>query len=302
MPTSKSDKRFDLTLAAFAAAVVWTLMVLTTGSAHAFDPEKTFKNNDEPRTILRFGFQALKEGNFADALGAFRFGAQKNDLASQWKLARMLQSGAGLPKDDLGAYKLYAEITARYRDKLPRRSNFPYVSNAHVALGRYRLSGIKGSSVGRSPRRAERHFYRAAALYKDREAQYELGLMYRKGLLGTKQPKSAARWFGLSARKGHKQAQAELGEMLFYGDGVRSNPVRGLVYITRAAADSARSGLKSIDDMRKEALKQASAAQRDAAAKIISTLNLDEDSFGGAGSKPGRKSKAKTTKPTPRSK
>ena len=242
--------------------------------AHAFDPQKTFSDDAEPRTILRFGFMALKRGNLDEAIGAFRFGAEKNDLASQWKLARMLQSGAGLPKDDLAAYKLYSKIAARYGEKNPRRVDLPYVSNAVVALGRYTLSGIKGTRVKPDPRRAEDHFYRAAALYKDRDAQFELGLMYRQGLLGAKQPKSAVRWFGLSARKGHQGAQAELGEMLFYGEGVRRSPVRGLVFMTKALANSARSSAKSIDSMRQKAFAKASSAQRKAAGKIIAGLNL----------------------------
>ncbi len=246
----------------------------TSEHAYAFDPEKTFSEDDEPRTILRFGFRAFKKGNFEDAIGAFRFGAEKNDLASQWKLARMLQSGSGLPKDDLAAYKLYSKIASRYIDKYPRRADLPYVASAQVALGRYALTGIKGSKVRASPRRAEDHFYRAAALYKDRNAQYELGVMYRRGLLGVKQPKSAVRWFGLSARKGHRGAQAELGEMLFYGEGVRSSPVRGLVFMSKALANSARSRVKTIRRMRQKAFAKASAAQRAAADKIIAGLKL----------------------------
>lgn len=256
--------------------------------AYAFDPEKTFSEDDEPRTILRFGFMALKRGNFDQAIGAFRFGAEKNDLASQWKLARMLQSGSGLPKDDLAAYKLYSKIASRYNDKYPRRVDLPYVSSALVALGRYALKGIEGSRVKSNPRRAEDHFYRAAALYKDRDAQFELGLMYRRGLLGAKQPKTAVRWFGLSARKGHRGAQAELGEMLFYGEGVRRSPVRGLVFMSKAMANSARSGAKSIRQMRQKAFAKASAAQRKAADKIMAGLDLASEAKegvvrGGAG-------------------
>ena len=246
-------------------------------SAYAFDPEKQFSEDDEPRSILRFGFMQLKKGNFEEAISAFRFGAAKNDLASQWKLARMLQTGAGLPKDDLAAYRLYAKIANRYADKNPRRVDLPYVSNAVVALGRYALKGIEGTDVRSNPRRAEAHFSRAAALYKDRDAQFELGLMYRKGLLGVKQPKSAVPWFGLSARKGHRGAQAELGEMLFYGEGVRRSPVRGLVFMSKAMANSARSGAKSIEKMRDKALKRASEAQRKAANKIIASLDLDKE-------------------------
>ncbi|MEP1207448.1 MAG: tetratricopeptide repeat protein [Rhizobiaceae bacterium] len=258
-------------LVALSAAVFVNIGATTPG--HAFDPEKTFSEDDEPRTILRFGFMALKKGNFDEAIGAFRFGAKKNDLASEWKLARMLQVGNGLPKDDLAAYELYSKIASRYNDKYPRRIDLPYVSNALVALGRYALNGIEGTRIKSNPRHAEDHFYRAAALYKDREAQFELGLMYRQGLLGVKQPKSAVRWFGLSARKGHQGAQAELGEMLFYGEGVRRSPVRGLVFMSKAMANSARNGANSIRQMRQKAFDKASAAQRKAADKIIDGLN-----------------------------
>ena len=258
-------------------ALVTMLAVAAAGQAHGFDSEKTFNENDEPRTILRFGFQALKQGNMKEAIGAFRFGASKNNLASQWKLARMLQSGSGMAKDDLVAYKLYSKIAARYGDKFPRRVDLPYVANAVVALGRYNLNGIKGTKVRANPRRAEGHFYRAAALYKDRDAQYELGRLYRYGLSGAKQPKSAVRWFGLSARKGHRGAQAELGEMLFYGEGARRSPVRGLVFMTKAMANSACSGAKSIRRMQQKAFAKASSAQRAAANKIIAGLSLNDD-------------------------
>lgn len=245
------------------------------GQAMAFDPEKHFSENEEPRTILRFGFTALKNGNLKEAIGAFRFGAAKNDLASQWKLARMLQSGSGMKKDDLAAYKLFAKIANRFNDRFPRRADRPYVSSAHVALGEYALRGINGTNVRVNPRQAEAHFYHAAALYKDREAQYRLGVLYRNGTLGSKQPRTALRWFGLSARKGHHRAQAALGEMLFYGEGTKRNPVRGLVFMSKAMSDSAKSGVQSIREMRKEAFAKASDAQRKAANRIIGGLNLD---------------------------
>lgn len=262
-------------LSVTAAIVAACILTASVSMSHAFDPEKTFADDDEPRAILRYGFTALKQGNLEDAIGAFRFGAEKNDLASQWKLARMLQSGSGIPRDDLAAYLLYEKIAARYEVTFPKTADLPYVSSALVALGHYSLQGIEGSHVTASPYRAEDYFYRAAALYKDRDAQYELGLMYRHGLLGTKQPRSAVRWFGLSARKGHQGAQAELGEMLFYGEGVRRRPVRGLVFMTKAMANSARSRVPAIREMRERAFEKASDAQRAAADKIISGLNLD---------------------------
>ncbi|MEE9374945.1 MAG: tetratricopeptide repeat protein [Rhizobiaceae bacterium] len=239
------------------------------GGALAFDPEVTFRENKEPRTVLRYGFRALQQGKMADAIGAFRFGAKRNDLASEWKLARMLQSGMGIKKNDYAAHKLYVKIANRYIQKAPTVHDQAYVSSAVIALGRYSLVGIKGTRIRINLRRAEGYFFRAAALYKDPSAQYELGRLYRGGALGVKQPRSAARWLSLAARKGHAKAQAELGEMLFYGEGIRRRPVRGLVYMTKAATHSAQNGLKYIRKMRRTAFAHASVAQRAAANKII---------------------------------
>jgi TPR repeat protein len=285
--------------AAALIAVGMMLAIGTVGPVHAFDPEKTFKEDDEPLTILRFGFMALKKGDLDDAIGAFRFGAEKNDLASQWKLARMLQSGSGLPKDDLAAYELYSKIAVRYSDVFPRNVDLPYVSNALVALGRYSLSGIVGTAVKAESRRAEDYFYRAAALYKDRDAQFELGLLYRHGRLGVKQPKSAVRWFGLSARKGHRGAQAELGEMLFYGEGVRRSPVRGLVYMSRAMANLARSDVDTIGAMRAKAFAKASADERSAVDQIMDTMNKQSNTKGRATSGSSRSGPAGLSLDTP---
>ncbi|MEE9313749.1 MAG: tetratricopeptide repeat protein [Rhizobiaceae bacterium] len=255
-------------------ALATTTLAFSLGvvSAYAFDPEKQFKTDEEPRTVLRYGFKAFKKGNMDAAIGAFRFGAKRNDLASEWQLARMLQRGVGIEKNHLAAYKLYSKIANRYAERAPNMQERAYVASAVIALGRYSLHGIKGTNLRRSPRRAEDHFYRAAALYKDPAAQYELGKLYRSGRLGVKQPRSAARWYSLAARKGHARAQAELGEMLFYGEGVRRRPVRGLVYMTKAATHSARKGVKSIRKMRRAAFAKASEAQRNAANKIIATF------------------------------
>jgi TPR repeat protein len=238
--------------------------------AHGFDPEKVFKPNEKPRSVFRFGFRAWKQGNMADALGAFRYGAEMNDLASQWKLAHMLQTGTGVERNHYAAYKLYAKIAGQFIDHAPRRGERGLVSHAVVSLGLYSLKGIKGTAVKANPRRAEDHFYRAAALYHDPVAQDQLGKLYRHGKLGVKQPRSAARWLGLAAKKGHPDAQAELGEMLFYGEGIRRKPVRGLVYLTRAAAGSALTGdERRIRKARKEAFAEATTEERNAAEKLF---------------------------------
>ncbi len=261
----------------FGICGVFGIAVIATAQpTFAFDPDKAFNGQDTPHIILKYGYNALKDGRHEDALGAFRHGAVKNHLQSQWKLARMMQEGLGVAEDHLSAYELFEKIADRYAEIPPNRYDKPYVSNSVVALGFYSLAGIEGTRVKRNPQMAEFHFHRAGALYGDAEAQYQLGRLYNSGLLGKKRPRHAARWLELASRKGHPDAQAVLGDMLFYGKGVRKNRVRALVYLTKAVAGSARDRLLTVRDMQLSAFAKASEAQREAAGQIIARLKLPE--------------------------
>ncbi len=251
-----------------------SLAVFTTaGNALAFDPEKVFKPDEQPRSILSYGFEALKSGRNADALGAFKYGAEKNHVPAEWKLARMFQTGEGVKRDHLAAFKLFSKIADRFYEHMPNRYDLPYVSHAVVSLGHYSQYGIKGTPVVANPRRAENYYMRAAAAYHDAEAQYRLGKLYLDGLLGANRQRNAARWFSAATKKGHALAQAELGRMLFYGEGVKRNRVRGLVHLTRAKARAARKGLNSVIEMEAAAYAEADNEQRSAAARIVARLN-----------------------------
>jgi len=249
-------------------------LVFSSTSALAFDPDKDLGQSAGLQVILRYGYNALKDGRNDDALGAFRHGAIKKHLPSQWKLARMYQSGQEVPQNPLAAYELFEIIVDRFAEIPPNRLDVSYVAHSVVSLGLYSLTGIAGTRVRKNPQLAEHHFYRAAALYGDAEGQYQLGKLYNSKLLGARRPRNAARWFRLATKKHHAKAEAELGEMLFYGNGVKQNRVRGLVFLSRAAAGSARSGFQKIREKRRAAVRAASGAQRMAAQKIIAALNL----------------------------
>ena len=89
-----------------------------------------------------------------------------------------------------------------------------------------------------------------------------------------KRHRQAARWFVLASSKGHAGAEAELGQMLFYGEGVRRNRVKGLVYMSKAVARSAGENLDRFRAMRRAALAEASEGQRNAAQKVLAKLNI----------------------------
>ncbi|TGP14061.1 sel1 repeat family protein, partial [Mesorhizobium sp. M1D.F.Ca.ET.234.01.1.1] len=78
---------------------------------------------------------------------------------------------------------------------------------------------------------AQEYYMRAAANYRNPNAQFEIGRMFLKGEGGVKASvKQAGRWLQLAAEKGHAGAQATLGNLLFQSGKV----VRGLAMMTAA--------------------------------------------------------------------
>jgi TPR repeat protein len=107
-------------------------------------------------------------------------------------------------------------------------------------------------------------FAYAASYFGDPDAQYRLGRMYLDGNGGLKEPKQAARWLSLAARKGQYQAQAVFGAMLFKGELTPRQAARGLMWLT-LARDNASPGETWIADLYAAAMKQASPDERAAA-------------------------------------
>ncbi len=250
-------------------------IVLGVGSsALAFDPSKIFKPGDKDGVILRYGMEAYKSGRKGDAASVFRYGADKNMLAAKWKLARMHSQGDGVPKAPFAAFQLYQQIADRYATIRPNRRDLPYVANSVIALGDFFRSGIKGSPVLRDPAEAAHYYNRAAAVYGDPRAQFKLAKIYLSGELGVKQPRQAARWLQLASRKGHAASQAVLGRLFFEGRGVRRNPVRGLIMLTVAAGNAAKSQTKWINLERIRVLGKATKAERDEARQVAMKMGL----------------------------
>src|SRR5205807_9286602 len=114
-----------------------------------------------------------------------------------------------------------------------------YVAKAFVALGQYYLDGIPDSTVGPDRGRALEMYWYAASYFADPDAQYNLGRLYLDRSAGARDPRQAAKWLGLAAKKGQYQAQALLGAMLYKGDDVSRQAALGLFWLT-LAKDGAR--------------------------------------------------------------
>jgi hypothetical protein len=67
------------------------------------------------------------------------------------------------------------------------------------------------------------------------EAQYDLGILYLKGLGVAKNPEEAFRWFRLAAEQGQADAQFQAGLMREKGTGVPKDYVQAQVWFARSA-------------------------------------------------------------------
>ena len=237
--------------------------------AHALDKSVigTPEEQKSPWAAFRFGFTAYKSGHKEQALEAYRYAADKGQLGARWKLARMYAEGDGVARNDYEAFKFYQEIAAQEVE--PGSPEESYVSDALVALGAYTRAGIPGSPVQPNPVAAQDYYMRAAATYRNPNAQFEGGKMLMNGEGGVKSNiRQAGRWFQLAAEKGHAGAQATLGYLLFQS----GKAVRGLAMMTAALERAPTNDKPWIRGMQEEAFALAGEADRRTAIALAQDL------------------------------
>ncbi len=128
-----------------------------------------------------------------------------------------------------------------------------------MALGGYARTGIPGTPVQPSMTAAQDYYMRAAATYRNPQAQFEIGKMFLKGEGGIKASiQQAGRWLQLAAEKGHAGAQATLGNLLFQS----GRAVRGLAMMTAALERAAPTDKPWIQGMQEEAFALVGEADR----------------------------------------
>jgi uncharacterized protein len=111
-------------------------------------------------------------------------------------------------------------------------------------------------------------FVYAASYFGDPDAQYNLARLYLDGTGVSRDARQAARWLGLAANKGQRQAQALLGQLLFVGKDVPRRTARGLMWLM-LASDGAGPGDRWIVELCDKAEKSASAEDRATAQSFI---------------------------------
>ena len=111
-------------------------------------------------------------------------------------------------------------------------------------------------------------FSYAASYFGNADAQYGLARLYLKPDASRDDFTSGARWLGLAARKGQHQAQALLGQMLFYGERLPRQPARGLMWLT-LARDSAGPNETWLNESYNKAIANASEEDRAMALQML---------------------------------
>ena len=259
-------------LSALVAIAIFGATLGAVGQAVAFD-DKVFddktgvKPQSSPWAVFQFGFSAYKNGHKEQAVEAYKYAAENGQIGATWKLARMYAEGDGVARDDYAAFKFFSEIVDQ--DVEPGSPEESYVSDALVALGDYLRKGIPGSPVSANEVAAQEYYMRAAANYRNPNAQFEMGQMFLKGEGGVKASiKQAGRWFQLAAEKGHAGAQATLGNLLFQSGKI----VRGLAMMTAALERAPPADQPWIRGMQEEAFAAAGEADRRTAISLADDI------------------------------
>ncbi|RWK43019.1 tetratricopeptide repeat protein [Mesorhizobium sp.] len=264
-----------LRLSVFSALVAIATFGATLGAAgqamafddKVFDDKTGVKPQSSPWAVFQFGFSAYKNGRKEQAAEAYKYAAENGQIGATWKLARMYAEGDGVARDDYAAFKFFSEIADQ--DVEPGSPEESYVSDALVALGDYLRTGIPDSPIKKNEVAAQEYYMRAAANYRNPNAQFEMGQIFLNGKGGVKASiKQAGRWFQLAAEKGHAGAQATLGHLLFQSGKI----VRGLAMMTAALERAAPSDQPWIRGMQEEAFAAAGEADRRTAISLADDI------------------------------
>lgn len=243
--------------------------------ARAFEGGSSKKEQPSPYQSFQTGARAYIAGDKQTAVTSLLDAAKRGHAMAQWKLGRMYAEGDGVEKDDAKAFDYFSQVANAHADDQPDTVQARFVANAFVALGNYYLDGVPGSAVRPDKARAREMFSYAASYFGDPDAQYNLARMYLDGA-GSKDARQGARWLGLAANKGQREAQAVLGHMLYNGIDIPRQQARGLMWLTLAKAASGL-GDKWIGDLYRDAMATAAPEVQEKAEEYVAAWSKDRD-------------------------
>jgi len=153
--------------------------------------------------------------NFAEAATSFRLAAEQGHAESQYILSTMYDSGLGLLKDD---------TQTAYWERKAAEQGHAY-AQANLSFRYYAAHDF-----------AEAFAWCERAAHSNLAwAQYNLGLMHRKGEGVQQSNTEAAHWYRLAATQNFPEAQQKLAELYYFGQGVPLSYMQAAAWYRRAA-------------------------------------------------------------------
>ena len=228
------------------------------------------------------GFATMLDGATAGVSGdtfilALEEAAEAGEPMAQWQLGLMYEMGEGVQQDRAKAFGYFSQIANDNADAAPRGVEADIVAQSFVKVGEYYREGLPEAGIPADEEHSNRLILHAASYFGDADAQYRVGLSYMEEADGN--GLQSARWLSLAARKGHAPAQAQLGRMLFNGEGIEVNQVEGLMWIVVAGRRAAGSPDETwIQQLLADAMSVATVEQRQQAVELADSLGTR---FGG---------------------
>ena len=201
-------------------------------------------------------------GRFDEAAAAFRRAAEQGHAESQYLLSTMYDAGQGVPKDDAqaafwerkSAEQGHAYAQANLSFRCNAAGDFPEAfawcrraALSHLAWAEYNLGLMyrKGEGVARSDAEAA-YWYRLAATQGFPEAQAKLAELYSLGQGVARSDEQAAAWYRKAAANGNAEAQFQLGYMYAVGQGVEPDYTQSRHWIRQAAQRGHEQALREL--------------------------------------------------------
>jgi uncharacterized protein len=182
------------------------------------------------RALYQLGRAFAANQQVAEAMAAFRQAADKGSTAAMVELGVALATGAGVPKDEAQASRL-----------------FEHAAEAGNARGVTNLAVLVHNGSAQADAARLRALLARAVETNSAEAQYQLGLMTADGVGGLKDDAAARALFEKAAAQNHLGALERMGEFAASGRGGPKDASAAKAYYEKAAAfgsEEAKAALK----------------------------------------------------------
>jgi uncharacterized protein len=171
------------------------------------------------RALYQLGRAYAANQQVPEAIGAYRKAADKGSTTAMVELGVLLATGAGVPKDEAQARRL-----------------FERAAEAGNPRGAVNLAALPEAGGAPSDPAKTRAVLSRAAETNSAEAQYQLGMMIAEGIGGPKDDVAARALFEKAAAQGHPGALERMGAFAQSGRGGPQDASAAKAYYEQAAA------------------------------------------------------------------